>query len=102
MPVLVTRPRSSNEYFLKSHGSDPLTSHHHPHQTRCNSRPPTQDGLDDSGASGPVSLKRPALTPPDQDHPASRHHWLTVPRRHPTSRATAAADSPATTRATAS
>ena len=64
--------------------------------------PPTQDGLDDSGASGLVSLKRPALTPPDQDHSASRHHWLTVPRRHPTSRATAAADSPATTRATAS
>ena len=63
---------------------------------------PTQDGLDDSGASGLVSLKRPALTPPDQDHSASRHHWLTVPRRHPTSRATAAADSPATTRATAS
>ena len=31
--------------------------------------PPTQDGLDDSGASGLVSLKRPALTPPDQDRP---------------------------------
>jgi len=44
----------------------------------------------------------PPRRPPTSSTPASWHHRFTGPRQHPRSRATAEADSPATTRATAS
>ena len=47
----VARSRSSNEYFLESHGSDP-SCHHRLHQTRCDPGRPASGGQGASSGAG--------------------------------------------------